>query len=288
MRSQVKSFGAFVLLLLCPASAWTQSEFGTIVVVFRSEDKIVMAADSRVNYGDGIYDDNHCKIVALGNEIIFAATGIVGEFSSSLPQELRFSAGEEVRRVFSNPWFDSELLDFQGKVAQLASRWGAAMTNRFTRAAPRRLQHWLERMTGDIFIQGIFAGVEPDGHLSLVVTKVTYGRPIAGLERRTATFHLERIVSDSPFLQAFGGTEIFQEFTARSTGRAHREVIQLALDLERYPPELRDALRVIRLVDLTIAFHRRRDSVGGEIDAIEPLRDRTIRWIQRKPQCPAN
>ena len=47
-----------------------------------------------------------------------------------------------------------------------------------------------------------------------------------------------------------------------------------------------DRLLAIRMVDLTIAYHPKQESVGGSIDAIELRRGGTAEWLQRQQICP--
>jgi hypothetical protein len=46
-------------------------------------------------------------------------------------------------------------------------------------------------------------------------------------------------------------------------------------------------LRVFRLVDLARAYDSTGE-IGGKIDAVELLGNRTVRWFARKDNCPAN
>lgn len=47
---------------------------GSIAVAYWAQDEMVIAADSRGTIGNS-YHDTECKVSALGNKLIFAATG---------------------------------------------------------------------------------------------------------------------------------------------------------------------------------------------------------------------
>ena len=73
-------------------SALGQMKSGTVITVFFSQNKVVFAGDSRLTItgddtapGKKIYSDEECKVFALDNKVLFAATGISthGAFSSS-------------------------------------------------------------------------------------------------------------------------------------------------------------------------------------------------------------
>ena len=59
-----------------------------------------------------------------------------------------------------------------------------------------------------------------------------------------------------------------------------------AKESQTIAPEARDAFRLIRLIELTIAEDTS-GTVGGPIDALELRRGGEVRWIARKDNCPA-
>ena len=64
------------LLVLLTARSFARNttvhtKSGTIVVVGASTVKIVIAADSRVDYDSGSYDDHGCKITVLSDKFVF-------------------------------------------------------------------------------------------------------------------------------------------------------------------------------------------------------------------------
>jgi hypothetical protein len=296
---KLKRFVLVVACLVLTAQAWSQARSGSIVVLGRSRQRVVIAADSRVNLGNGKYEDTSCKIVALSDKFIFAATGIVGDSSYLLPEDLRFDATEEARRVFLEySRMPENFLDL-GMVGTLASNWGTAMARNFREAAeasPASLQEWLKRVElshESPFIVGVFAGLESDGEISVYSVSVDYVQPHAGPAPSEPYFLTSMPFSDDfpddfPILTPFGMPEIVHEIGDGRSDRAKQEIdvrlsLQKTLSAEAYARR-----QVIRMVDLTIAYHPKQEFVGGKIDAIELPRAGRIHWVERKENCPSN
>ena len=285
--------------LLLTAPAWSQVRSGSIVVLGRSRQRVVLAADSRVNLGGEKYEDSACKITVLSGKLIFAATGIVGDSSYLLPQGLRFDATEEARRVFLRYSQAPENFFDLGTVGTLASNWGTAMAKHFRAAAeasPASLQEWrkrVDRSRDSPFIVGVFAGLESDGEISVYSVNVDYVKPREGLASAEPFFLTSMPFSDDypddfPLLTPFGMPEIVHEISEGKSARAQQEIntrhiLQKTLSAEAYARS-----QVIRMVDLTIAYHPKQEFVGGRIDAIELPRDGKVHWVQRKQNCPEN
>src|SRR6185437_3083824 len=83
-RPFTKILVAFCTPLLCLASAKKEAAaraneiaHGTVIVIFFSETKVILAADSRVTYSGAAatHEDRQCKVADLGHETIFSASG---------------------------------------------------------------------------------------------------------------------------------------------------------------------------------------------------------------------
>jgi hypothetical protein len=301
-RAVAAYFARTVLVVSCillSTQAWAQVRSGSIVVIGRSRQRIVLAADSRTNLGGGKFEDSACKITALGGSLIFAATGIVGDSSYLLPEALRFDATQEARKVFLLHSLTAENLLDLGTVGTIASNWGAIMSAHFRAAAeasPASLQEWMKRVTlshESPFIVGIFAGLEPDGEISVYSVQVDYARSSEGTAPVEPYFLTSMSIPDEsanafPLLKAFGMPEIFNEMSDAKSDRAKQEISARQSLQESLPADAFARRQVIRMVDLTIAYHPKPEFVGGRIDAIELSRDGTAHWIQRKEDCPPN
>src|ERR1700682_2632799 len=86
--SWVKLF-AFTMLFYFPFAS-AQIKSGTVIAIFFSEDKVVLAGDSRVvlmqEGVSGQHRDDECKIFALKNNVIYAASGMIAH--DFLPGEI--------------------------------------------------------------------------------------------------------------------------------------------------------------------------------------------------------
>jgi len=79
LKSHMKKF-VWCLLAIAAlvASAFPQIPHGSIGVVYYSDDKIVMAADSREIHTEGEGPaDTYCKIAAFSSKLVFVSSGSV-------------------------------------------------------------------------------------------------------------------------------------------------------------------------------------------------------------------
>ena len=83
-------------------------------------------------------------------------------------------------------------------------------------------------------------------------------------------------------------TEIFNEISDGKTERAKQEINTRQLLQHTLSAEAYARTQVIRMVDLTIAYHPKQEFVGGKIDVIELPRAGKVHWVQRKENCPQN
>jgi hypothetical protein len=95
----IRFLGLLFLLIVCRC-AWSQERGTTVIVVGSSKEKIIIAADSRATKGDGSHKDDFCKIVELGDDVIFAATGIVSDSSGILPEDVKFDVYSAARQAY--------------------------------------------------------------------------------------------------------------------------------------------------------------------------------------------
>jgi hypothetical protein len=163
-------------------------------------------------------------------------------------------------------------------------------------SSPESLQKWLKR--ADLahespFIVGVFAGLESDGEISVYSVNVDYVQAREGAVSAEPFFLTSMPFSDDfpddfPLITPFGIPEIVHEISDGKSDRAkqelnNRQLLQKTLSAEAYARN-----QVIRMVDLTIAYHPKQEFVGGKIDAIELPRAGKVQWIQRKGNCPEN
>ncbi|MGE5056991.1 MAG: hypothetical protein ACM3WP_22770 [Acidobacteriota bacterium] len=86
---------------------------------------------------------------------------------------------------------------------------------------------------------------------------------------------------------ALGTLDVAKEYLQQSTDRARREWEQWTSKAGPYSGPEGKVRAAIRVVDLTIAYHKGDQPVGPPIDAAEITADGSIHWVARKDQCPA-
>lgn len=157
----MKSFFALISFI-CFLSAIAQAQSdGTIIYARWSQNKIVIAADSR-QAGSSSYSDTGCKISAFGNKLIFAASG------RSKP------AGEVFWNTYTVAANDFYRITNEGTADHLAQRvadaWGRDVKIKFERLG----NDALSGAEDNTVALGFFADFEKDGTLLMAVSAVTY------------------------------------------------------------------------------------------------------------------
>lgn len=271
LQKKVALFAVLVSVSLAPR-AWTQTESGTVVVFGYSKEKVIVAADSRVTFGLEGHDDTQCKVAALGNKVIFATGGVAG-----LPDG--WTPAAEARRAFE------AVAPGAWDTGPIANRWAAGAVKRLKAEAAIRPEQLIKHTENNILLIGVFAAAQQDDKISVNVRMLTYSQ-----EGGSIYIGFDSVVFGPNVemdIQGFGRTEIVDEFVHPVTPRAKREAEQWARESMRFSPDRRDQLRIIRLVDLTLAYHPRSETMHGPIDAVELRRGGQITWIQRKANCAA-
>ena len=266
-------------------SAFPQVRDGSVGVVYYSDDKLVMAADSRGTTTDGIVPTNtECKVAAFNNKLVFVSTGAVeygrNERIRIIPDIVQpWSNVDEARNAFSSATLTSNL------VYNTALRWGNAVAGHWNFLHlfnPDKVRAAVARngaLTGSLTV-ALFGGIDGDGRLRLVETTVDFND--FALVPITAT---TKPVSCIQSWCAIGAIEIVLDFLNQTSDQAKQEMIQWGR--QQWPAGDAELLKAIRLVDLTIAYHIG-DDVGPPIDALELRRDGSFRWFARKDNCPAD
>src|SRR4051812_6663634 len=69
------SISLLIVFLISTVPAFAQVTHGTIGVIYFTENKIIMAADSRGSEANDTFNDNECKIAALGKSLLLVGGG---------------------------------------------------------------------------------------------------------------------------------------------------------------------------------------------------------------------
>ncbi|MGH9351031.1 MAG: hypothetical protein ACRD2G_02550 [Terriglobia bacterium] len=276
---------AIALIASSATLAKSQLEDGSVLIVTYSPDEIVMAADSRVtNVKTGQFRDNYCKLSAPGGKVIFGTTGLVESIGG-------FDSTGLFRRIIREMGGDYK----DGFVEQIATRWADAMDQNYAKMPSNLVEQFIGENSGNRALDcTMFAGVEPSGSLALVRARLFYGKPANGAPA-AVRYKIEVIPLESPTpgylnIAGCGNIDILQQFTPPKTQSNQAEVEQWKLFTGDVKAQI-----AVRLVNLTIAREKPEPfgghevvPVGGPVDAAEIQRGGIVKWIQRKPSCPAN
>jgi hypothetical protein len=279
MRGKMKTFIALLFFpVVAAVSAPAQVTRGTVGVIYYTNTEIIMAADSR---STDMYDDtlkDECKIAALGRNMIFVSTGVSG-YDSGDPrfQGANWRSAGEAHRIFDRL---SAGGSHRPTVVEVAGEWSRAMVRNETLLYGRLGDELLEAASDGILTQAMFGGAADDGSLTLISVNIMI-QP-----------------DDSPAIRAEIGMElppdswgvigegaIFTEFFQGASERAKKEAAQWEEDSADMSMEDQILFRMIRYIDLTIAYDQS-GAVGGPIDAVQLEQGKEIRWRQRKAACP--
>jgi hypothetical protein len=254
-----------------------------------------MAADSRAVYWDGRVDDKQCKVIALGDKLLFGAVGIQGVRSrtSSIHS---WEAVAEARRAFAH-----ESARGPGDIGRIAAYWESAIKQHLTEQLaydPDGVIHSIQK-DGPVLSMGVFAGKNPDGKLGSIAMMVSCDTtskqfPCSADHIRK---HLARLNVQKLELPAFAPTVKFEPFGVSGTfARFENAPEKLSADelgiwnsvALRSAIKDPDAQRAVKFIDLTILYDRRKAGVGGDVDVVELTRSGGVTWLNRKQGCPAD
>lgn len=273
-----RKLGVLLVVITVRLFTFSQAQHGSFIAVTSSPDEIVVAADSRTHDGTG-FADNHCKISALGNKLIFAASGETGEGPLAGPPvwDANTLAHHEFHRFTAGKGAP------QYSILGFAKAWGQAAEVKVQSAFNRKV--FVGTVDGSHAIMDvIFAGFS-DGKLSIVMANILY-------EGGKARFTVQG-VSNEPGKQLVSGRKEVMEALQREDPTLIREIVRDSANVK--PGDDITAYSAIEDVKLTIEHQtgvmvngKRMDTVGGPIDAVIVYRSDGIKWIDRKSNCPAN
>ncbi len=161
---------------------------GSIAVAYWAQDEMVIAADSRGTIGNS-YHDTECKVSALGNKLIFAATG-----RSSLGQDPGWDTYTLAKNIFRT--LDAEGTT-EGLASSLATVWGEEVKEEFEEIGDSALvginDNYIttgifgdfESNTLKVFMSEVTYKIGPDGHANITanVTPAEWKLPGGGGNR---------------------------------------------------------------------------------------------------------
>lgn len=264
------------------------SEVGTIIVLGFSKAKVVLAADSRNTlYRGGVfagYDDTACKLIEVTPTLLFAADGHTGIKGPGVPADVEYDAQELARLAEKSV----KTPKGQSRVYSIAQRWAWDLDSRVRHGFKMRL------LSGDsdTFLEGIFAGLEPNGDTNVVIARLQYSPRRSGAtgppvqlsfrspQSRPATF---------TWLEPFGMSDFAGDLISQPQTTDKAKSDHAVIEKERLGNPLLFSPSVpVKLVSLTIQHYETLASnagylfVHGPIDVAVIERRKTARWIRWK------
>jgi len=275
-------------------------EVGTIIALGISRDQIVLAADSRNtliktrNIAGRVerkveYDDTACKLIQITPTMLFTADGQTK--AGGVPANILYDAHElarlAVRNFRSNP---EELQLAGGAIVAIATRWAWDVDFRITDGIANG---WTPIQS----LEGIFAGLEPNGEIGIAVARLNYPTPRPGVRVPSVTFYIGTIKpppADFTWIEAYGMNDVAQTYysSRKVNAKTKPEHDRIKKDLlkkpDRFSPRIPE-----KLVALTIQDYKAKEAETGYLFVHEPIdvavlkRKKQIRWIHCKP-CSGN
>lgn len=274
-------------------SSGATSEVGTIIVLGFSKAKVVLAADSRNTlYRGGIfagYDDTACKLIEVTPTLLFAADGHTGIKGPGVPADVEYDAQKLARLAAKSV----NTPKGQSRIYSIAQRWAWDVDSRVRHGFRMRLQSGDSGM--GTFLEGIFAGLEPNGETNVVIARLQYSPPRSGVtgppvqlsirspQSRPATF---------TWLEPFGMNDFAEDLISQPQTTNKAKSDHAAIEKERLGNPLLFSPSVpVKLVSLTIQHYKALASnagylyVHGPIDVAVIERRKTAQWISRWKGC---
>jgi len=286
-RPLTKILIAFCTPLLCVSSRNEENarakgiSHGTVIVIFFSETKVILAADSRVTYSGAtaMHEDRQCKVADLGHKTIFSASGFTKykfEQDARMPQ---FEVYREAKgAALSVP---SDAPDRTKSSAEIWARRVKSALNTGLRLHPKAVMSLMHGRSTQL-AGAIFAGQSKKG-LSVYYVAI---RCKCDTENKYASIQISelRSVNDGVPAATIGTAEtmdLFSEVAEMTTPRgiAERDA-WVAADSK---PD-RDVYVTIRTGEF-ILRNSKDNTVAGPINAIELSAEGGVRWVKREKNC---
>jgi hypothetical protein len=279
----MKCFAVFVIALISTPTL-SQVKHGTIGVTYFTQDKIVMAADSRgIVFGKNVPPtDSECKIVAVNKELVFISSGIVSyESGGSLDLVQAWDNREEIRSAYGK--VAGLYGTSRGHVQDVAIEWGKSILSHFSSLYLFHRETMIDDAGKEngVPTAALIGGFDALGNLVLFKMQISFNQ----FGPNPLGLSVDQVMCPNSFCP-MGEIDTAEEFILETSQRAKDEAVKSKIFPSSSTSDY-DILRAMRLVDLTIADSGL-DDVGGPIDALELTRDGGFRWYARKSNCPEN
>jgi hypothetical protein len=279
----MKVFAMLICFFAVSVNAVAQFKSGTVILVGYSKNKIIMTADSRAGDEGKAPTDDACKITALNNKLLFSATGRIFDKTNGI---VGWNAPEQAKQAFEQ--ISNQMpVPGDGFTRYVAQLWAQLVSQNI--ASHIRAEEYATLRPHRLYLDGIFAGIGPTGNIQTGYVIVGSDVPSGpGSRRMGYTGVREMSLSDTVDYFVLGHTKTLNEFINATTGRAKAEKAVTLKQSRTWPFLDADARMAIRLTELIIKYADHPEQVHGPVDAVEVDKGGTMRWIQRKANCPQN
>lgn len=297
MKSLLKYLPIIVLVHLTSTCAVAQVRHGTVVVIYYTDQKIILAADSRQVSTDpsAAPRDHGCKIATPDGRVVFAAAGIADYTHNGglLGPTKSWTATDEIHKAYetkslfptfsqANLIFPTNLGSSVDPILEIAKMFEMYETFDFidlNESDPETVAQTAQKQHGEL-TDTLIGGLDANGQLVLYLTRLTYADTgIAPIFSRTDP-------AKRPILyRAIGEPDVVNEFVDVTSDRAKKEAQAWKPPKGSHPADY-DILKAMRLVQLTINYGP--GDVGGKIEAVELDRDGTLHWFANPNNCPVD
>lgn len=257
---------------------------GTIVLVLRENDRIIIAADSmtKEELGKAKPTYNACKINRLGNSTFFSATGriFLGD-KKGRERVFVFKAHDLSKQAFAR--FKEEP-NTDARTKRMAKFWGNSICNRL-RAYVANGHHVPSDPDGQI-LSGIFvsalAGTDWSIYRVTIMTQPSKSRK--SLQTFTAQVEPSTFPVGSAAELGVDYHELIAEFMSEQTARSIKANKKMRDILQSNPTIDVDAFRLESIIAALEEWTGPDVDIGGEIDVLELTRNST-HWLRVKDEC---
>jgi hypothetical protein len=290
----MKWYACAVIFLAAISSglAEAQIDFGTVIVVGVSQDRVVVATNTGPVSQDG---HGSCKVTVLGGKVFYAATGVVADTASAIPNAWTIDATSAAKASFEAApqtmqacaAASSCASDPKSLPENVAQGWVDSTLSNLATASSIGPDDW-KLGAG---VTGIFAGVGPTGEMEAVVDQIVCEKP--GAQTSVASdkprgncqprldFSKKVVAPKGRTVWIpLGLSDIANEYLRQTSDRAKEDVKEW--------PNLQEWQIAYRLVDLTLAYTPKKYNVDGPIEALELRHNGNVTWTQNPQHCPGN
>ncbi len=261
----------YVIALFLLLQALPESRSGTIIATEFSNERLIIAADSRATNNDGEpISDCECKIHVIAKGLVFAGSG-----KQHIDYNGRtFLDGTDVAmRVRRN--------NRNASVQRVATLWAQQMKVGLSEVGTRSRENLLKDLDTETIVHGIFGGVTANGSIAAYNAAVIYelsGEKLILSTRVETLGHGLKVFSDH--------VDLFQEFFGHNTRRGIDWNTKLDKDLDAKHIIDHAPYRLIAGVEATIKWAN--DTyIGGDVDGMIIYTGGKITWVKKKDNCAA-